>query len=120
MPSELILQFRITQAAKDAARAVQNHDQAAYAKARQRYYHYDLELQKLEKVRNERAIAELVQSAKRIEGFRWLSHAQIEKSGVPVEVLHDRGWQDTDYGMRRPARPPLKLIRKVEPQGTEP
>lgn len=113
MPSELILQFRITQAAKDAARAVQNHDQAAYAKARQRYQHYDLELQKLEKARNERAIAELVQSAKRIERTRWLSSAAIEKSGVPVEVLQDRGWELTEYGMRKPAK--LALIPKAEP-----
>lgn len=118
MASEHVLQLRITQAAKDAERAIKNHDAAAYNKAVRAYEKNDALLRELEHARNDRAIAELEQSAKRIKNDRWLSFTAIEKSGVPVEVLQARGWELTDYGMRKARK--LALIPKAEPQGKEP
>lgn len=89
MPSESILRMRITEAAKDAERALKNKDTVAYYKAASRYKQYDAQLRELEKARNDKAIAELEARAKNGE----LSYVQVMRAGVPPEVLLARGWE---------------------------
>lgn len=104
MASEHILQMRITQAAKDAERAVKNKDQRAYLRARAEYEKNDALLRELEAARNERAVTELEAKANR-EGY--ISYAAFMRSGVPMSVMRARGWANLNNqsGLWRAPKP---------------
>lgn len=97
MTSEYVLRVRIEEAVRDADRANKNRDGVAYDRARARYEAASKWLTKLETERNEKACCELEARAKR--GL--LPHAQIVKSGIPLEVLGARGWAAVPGGMRK-------------------
>lgn len=117
MATEHVLRLRIQNAAKAAQRANERQDQRAYEQAKAAYEAADAALRKLEDARNLQAIEELEMSALPCRGGARLSYAKIVKSGVPVEVLQGRGWEnDNSGGMWIPPKPPSVRLVNVTPE----
>ena len=100
MASEYVLRLRIEEAVKAAERANKNRDIVAYDRAKAKYEAASSWLTRLENERPEKACCELEARARR--GL--LPHAQIVKSGIPLDVLGARGWAAVPGGMRKPAQ----------------
>lgn len=120
--SEKILQMRITRAQQDAIRAIHNKDPFAYVKACAIYKKNDALLRELENERNARAVEELEGLVNR-EGY--ISPRALERSGIPGDVMRERGWSLLDSGHLfrepNPNYPRPRLIKKpAETRGREP